>query len=159
MEVFEFTSFLKNRNLTITTAESITAGLLSSTIASVSGASSILKGGIITYQEELKIKLLNVNPKTLKTYSAESAQTTIEMMNGLADLGLDSDIYVAVTGVASASVNEYQITKPIGQIYVAILFENKTHTFDTVISGSSRNEIRKKTVSYIFDKVVEVVGK
>lgn len=158
MDASEFYSFLKNRNLTITTAESITAGLLSSTIASVSGASSVLKGGIITYQEELKVKLLHVNPQTLKTYSAESAQTTTEMVNGLAELGLHSDIYVAVTGVASAPTNNYKVTKPVGQIYVAVLFKNKTYIFDTLIDGNSRNEIREKTVSYVFEKVAEVIN-
>ncbi len=159
MDAFEFNSFLKNHNLTITTAESITAGLLSGTIASVPGTSSILKGGIITYQEELKIKLLGVNPQTLKKHSAESAETTIEMVNGLANLLPNSDIHVAVTGVASAPVNDYKITKPVGQIYVAVRFRNNTFVFDTVINGTCRNQIREKAVNYIFDKVVEVVSK
>src|SRR5690606_13960836 len=125
MNASDFNTFLSNRNLTVATAESITAGLLSSSIASIGGASSVLKGGIVTYQEELKTKLLSVNPETLQNYSAESIETTIEMVNGLANLGLNSDIYVAVTGVASASVTAYKVTKPIGQIYVAVLFENQ----------------------------------
>lgn len=161
MNISEFNAFLKEKNLTITTAESITAGLLMSTIASVSGASSFLKGGIVTYQEELKIKLLNVNAETIKTHSAESLETTIEMVNGLSNLGLNSDIYVAVTGVASESVNEYKITRQVGQIYLAVLFKDKLHTFETVIQPVSkenfRNEIRVKTVDFILNKIVEVV--
>lgn len=161
MNASEFNAFLKGKNLTIATAESITAGLLMSTIASVSGASSVLKGGIVTYQEELKIKLLNVNPETLKTHSAESLETTIEMVRGLSNLGLDSDIYVALTGVASESVNEYKTSKPVGQIYVAVLFNNQLHTFETVIQPdtkeNSRNEIQIKTVNFIFDKITEII--
>ena len=163
MNVSDFNFILKKHNLTITIAESITAGLLTATMASVAGASSVLKGGIVTYQEELKIKLLGVNPETLKVYSAESMETTIEMVRGLANLGLNSDIYVAVTGVASESVTAYKVTKPIGQIYVAILFKNKLSTFETILKTDSqedsRNEIREKTVEFIFDKVVEVVVK
>lgn len=161
MNASEFNAFLKGKNLTIATAESITAGLLMSTIASVSGASSVLKGGIATYHEELKIKLLNVNPETLKSHSAESLETTIEMVRGLSNLGLDSDIYVAVTGVASESVNEYKTSKPVGQIYVAVLFNNQLHTFETVIQPdtkeNSRNEIQIKTVNFIFDKITEII--
>jgi len=156
-----FNSFLKERNLTIATAESITAGLLSSTIASVSGASSVLKVGIITYDEKLKVKLLGVNPETLTTYSAESAETTLEMVKGLSKLDFDASIYVAVTGVASASVNEYKLTKPVGQVYVAVLYQNKTYSFETILqpedATDTRNQIREKAVSYIFDKICEVI--
>ncbi len=163
MNVSDFNFILKKHNLTIAIAESITAGLLTATITSVAGASSVLKGGIVTYQEELKIKLLGVNPETLKVYSAESMETTIEMVRGLANLGLNSDIYVAVTGVASASVTAYKVIKPIGQIYVAILFKNKLSTFETILKTDSqkdsRNQIREKTVEFVFDKIIHVVSK
>lgn len=163
MTATEFNSFLQNRNLSVATAESITAGLLSSTIASVPGASSILKGGIISYQEEVKTKLLNVNLETLSTYSAESIETTIEMVKGLANLGLNASIYVAVTGVASEAINDYKLTKPVGQIYVAILFEDQLYTFETLLqpdsNKASRNIIREKAVYFIFDKVIEVISK
>src|SRR5690554_4493088 len=163
MTAAEFNELLKNRNLSVATAESITAGLLSSTIASVPGASSVLKGGIISYQEEVKTKLLNVNLETLSTYSAESIETTIEMVKGLANLGLNASVYVAVTGVASEAVNDYKLTKPVGQIYVAVLFDDQLHTFETLLqpdsSKASRNPIREKTVYFIFEKVMEVISK
>lgn len=163
MTATEFNSFLQNRNLSVATAESITAGLLSSTIASVPGASSILKGGIISYQEEVKTKLLNVNLETLSTYSAESIETTIEMVKGLANLGLNASIYVAVTGVASEAINDYKLTKPVGQIYVAILLEDQLYTFETLLqpdsNKASRNIIREKAVYFIFDKIIEVISK
>lgn len=156
-----FNSFLKERNLTIATAESITAGLLCSTIASVAGASSVLKGGIVTYDEELKVKLLDVKPETLARYSAESAETTLEMLSGLAKLDFDASIYVAVTGAASTSINNYQLTKPVGQVYVAILYKNKTYNFETILQPKGdtdpRNQIREKAVSYVFDKISEVI--
>ncbi len=163
MTATEFNSFLQNKNLSVATAESITAGLLSSTIASVRGASSVLKGGIISYQEEVKTKLLNVNAEIIKNYSAESIETTIEMVKGLANLGLNASIYVAVTGVASEAINDYKLTKPVGQIYVAILFEDQLYTFETLLqpdsNKASRNQIRETAVGYIFDKIIEVVSK
>lgn len=156
-----FISFLQERNLTIATAESITAGLLCSTIASVAGASSVLKAGIVAYDEKLKIKLLGVKPETLANYSAESAETTLEMLSGLSKLDLGASIYVAVTGVASVPINDYKLSKPVGQIYVAVFYGNRNFSFETRLypstSGDSRNQIREKTVLYIFDKIKEVI--
>ena len=156
-----FNSFLKERQLTIATAESITAGMLCSAITSVAGASSVLKGGIVTYDETLKVKLLGVKPETLASYSAESAETTLEMLTGLIKLDLDASIYVSVTGVASAPVNTYQLTKPVGQVYVAISYKNKIYSFETILQPEEatdpRNQIREKAVSYIFDKIYEVI--
>lgn len=161
MTPLAFNSFLKERNLTIATAESITAGLLCSRIASVAGASSVLKGGIVTYDEKLKLSLLGVQPETLARYSAESAETTLEMLNGLAKLKLDASVYVAITGVASAPINNYQLTKPIGQIYVAVLYKNKIHSFETILQPENntdpRNQILEKAVLYVFDKISEVI--
>lgn len=162
MTATEFNKILQTKKLTVATAESITAGLLASTIASVSGASSVLKGGIISYQEEVKTKLLKVNPETLLTYSSESIQTTIEMVKGLANLELSASIYIAVTGVASEAVNNYKLTKPVGQIYVAILFEEQLYTFETLLqpenTSDPRNQIREKTVCYIFEKIFEIIN-
>jgi PncC family amidohydrolase len=156
-----FNSFLKERSLTIATAESITAGLLCSRIASVAGASSVLKGGIVTYDEKLKVRLLGVKPETLAKYSAESAETTLEMLSGLAKLDFDASVYIAVTGVASASVNAYQLTKPVGQVYIAISYKNKTYSFETILQpngdSDSRNQIRERAVSYIFEKISEII--
>lgn len=160
MNASEFNSFLREKRLTIVVAESVTAGLLASTIASVPGASSVLKGGVITYNEKLKTTLLNVSPKTLELYSAESIETTIEMVEGLSCLKLNSDIYVAVTGVASKSINDYQIVKPVGQVFVAVKFKEKLYSFDTILQSekeNSRNEIREKIVKFIFVKIISII--
>src|SRR5690606_10191229 len=141
MTAAEFNTLLLSKKLTIATAESITAGLLASTIASVPGASSVLKGGIITYNPELKIKILGVNPKTLEQHSAESIETTIEMVKGLSKLNLIADIYVAVTGVASAPINDYKINKPSRQIQGAIRFYNQAHYFENI---NSNNPLKKQ---------------
>lgn len=163
MTAAEFNTLLLSKKLTIATAESITAGLLASTIASVPGASSVLKGGIITYNPELKIKILGVSPKTLEQHSAESIETTIEMVKGLSKLNLIADIYVAVTGVASAPINDYKINKPVGQIYVAILFKKQLYSFETIISTNpsenQRNVIREQSVCFILDKISSLIKK
>lgn len=153
-KVKQFNKTLEEKGLTIICAESVTAGLLSSTIASISGASEILKGSIVTYSSELKSSILGVDPKIIKLNTAESMETTIGMSNGLFRLYPSADIHVSVTGVASAS---NKVDKQVGQIYVAVYFKNKMHTLDTVIKESDRNSIRIKAVESIFNFILNII--
>ncbi|WP_343532634.1 nicotinamide-nucleotide amidohydrolase family protein [Pedobacter sp.] len=156
-----FNNELKSKGLTIIAAESITAGLLASTIASVSGASAVLKGSIVTYSENLKMNLLDVNPLTLGSYTAESRQTTDEMCLGLKKLYPEVSIHVAITGVASTPVDDnYKIINPVGQVFLSILYAGKLYRFEQKIEGDEvdqRNSIRANTVIYILEKVLEII--
>lgn len=71
-KVEKFNSLLTRKKLTIVCAESITAGLLSSTIASISGASEILIGSIVTYSRNLKTSVLGVDTRIIDKHTAES---------------------------------------------------------------------------------------
>ena len=64
---------------TVATAESCTAGLVASTIASVPGASDVLRGGAVTYGDEIKNRLLGVSSETLERYTAVSSPCAREM--------------------------------------------------------------------------------
>ena len=75
---------LKKKNLTVTTAESCTGGMIASAIVSVAGASACFKEGYITYSNEAKKKLLGVREDTLKQYTVVSAQVAQEMAAGAA---------------------------------------------------------------------------
>src|SRR3712207_5097776 len=87
---------LKDKNLSIAFAESITGGMLSSEFVKATGTSDVLLGSIVTYAEAVKQKLLGVKKQTLKLYTAESQQVTNEMVMGLYKL-LKADMSVAVT--------------------------------------------------------------
>ena len=156
-----FKNTLEKRKLKIACAESITAGLLASTIASVSGASQILRASIVTYNEEIKTLLLHVRKETLKEKTAESGETTKEMLLGLIEMGLGADIYVTVTGAASAKDpnSNYRQVAEQGQIYVAIQVKDDVKYFDFRFFDTERNIIREKTVDFILDKILEMVEK
>jgi nicotinamide-nucleotide amidase len=155
----KFFKTLKDNNLTVVCAESITAGLLSSTIASISGASSILKGSIVTYSRELKSSILKVDPRIIDECTAESMETTVEMVYGLINLYPSSDIYVAVTGIASPGTLEYPIKGEVGDVFIAIYNRNKKKErlteYKVKISETDRNVIREKAVSKILEFVLE----
>ena len=74
---------LIKKKLTISTAESCTGGMLSSTITSVAGSSKVFKVGLITYSNQSKIKLLRVLKNTIKKYGAVSKQVCLEMLRNI----------------------------------------------------------------------------
>lgn len=108
---------------TLSVAESCTGGWLSKILTDVSGVSSIYKGGICSYANEIKIKLLGVKPETLNTYGAVSEQTAREMAQGVR-LAMNTDIGIGITGIAGPASDNTQ--KPVGLIYVAIASSNET---------------------------------
>lgn len=87
------------RGVTVSTAESLTAGMIASTVADIPGASAVLRGGAVTYCDEIKHRVLGVEQETLDRYTAVSYQTAREMAAGSLEL-YQSDIAVSATGYA-----------------------------------------------------------
>lgn len=85
--------------VTVSTAESLTAGMIASTIADIPGASAVLRGGAVTYCDEIKHRVLGVEQETLDRYTAVSYQTAREMATGSLEL-YRCDIAVSATGYA-----------------------------------------------------------
>ncbi len=102
---------------TICVAESCTGGWLSKIITDVSGVSAIYKGGICSYSNEIKIKLLGVKEETLKAYGAVSEQTAREMAIGVKK-AMNTDIGIGITGIAGPQSDNTK--KPVGLIYIAL---------------------------------------
>lgn len=85
--------------VTVSTAESLTAGMIASTIADIPGASAVLRGGAVTYCDEVKHRVLGVEQETLDRYTAVSYQTAREMAAASLEL-YQSDLSVSATGYA-----------------------------------------------------------
>ena len=106
---------LAEKNMTLTTAESCTAGLLAGRIMNVAGASSVYNEGHITYSNEAKERILGVSHETLEKYGAVSPQTAHEMAVGAAKAA-NSEVAVSVTGIAGPGGGTKE--KPVGLVYV-----------------------------------------
>ncbi|RUM32306.1 MAG: CinA family protein [Aquifex sp.] len=128
---------LKERGFTLSTAESCTAGMLSSRIVNVPGSSEYFIGGFVVYSNDLKVKYLCVNEETLKKYGAVSWQTCLEMTVGLKS-NLGTDCGVAITGIAGPGGT---LKKPQGLTYIGIFVKDKITVIKRVFKGS-RNENR-----------------
>lgn len=118
-------ALLKERGLTVSTAESCTGGYLAHLITSISGSSAYFQGSIIAYANEVKMRQLGVRAATLDTQGAVSEQTVKEMVQGLLKL-LGTDIGIAISGIAGPSGGTPE--KPVGTIWLAVGNEHKMHT-------------------------------
>ena len=135
-------NLLEKNELTISTAESCTGGLLAGRLINVPGVSDVYKEGFITYTNKAKRKPLGVNKSTLKKYGAVSEQTAKEMAVGAA-LAADTDISISVTGIAGpdGGTNE----KPVGLVYVGVCIKDIVHVEEFRFSGDRAN-VREQTV-------------
>ena len=114
---------LKQKNKTLSLAESCTGGWVSKLITDISGASAVYQGGVCSYSNEVKMKILGVKEETLASFGAVSEQVAVQMAEGVRK-ALNSDIGIGITGIAGPLSDN--TAKPVGLIYVAIADENKT---------------------------------
>ena len=108
---------LKEKNLTLSTAESCTGGNIAHEITLVSGASEYFKGSVVSYCNEIKNKVLQVNEKDLKTYGTVS-ETIAKQMAINACKNMNTDYAIATTGLAGPNGDGTNI--PIGTVYIAV---------------------------------------
>ncbi len=146
------TQRLIEENMTISCAESCTGGMLASEIVKNSGVSSIFKGSVVTYANEIKEELVNVKQSTLKRYGAVSSSCVKEMLEGVTQK-FDADFAMAVSGVAGPTGGTVQ--KPVGTVYVGA----KSRGFDIKVQKLSlkgdRTYIRKQSVIWALKLLVE----
>ena len=147
---------LKNKSLTITTAESCTGGMVASAIVNISGASDIFKEGYITYSNEAKERILGVKHETLEKYKAVSAETAAQMAEGAVRIS-KADISVSVTGVAGPSKED---DKPVGLVYIGCCYKGETHVKECDLSGD-RHTIRcqstKEALKFVLDIIYYII--
>lgn len=116
---------LKDKGMTLSTAESCTGGGIAALITSVPGSSSYFKGGIVAYSNEVKMNLLHVSPQTLEKYGAVSRETVIEMAKGAME-ALKTECAVATSGIAGPGGGTLE--KPVGTIWMAVVCRDKIVT-------------------------------
>ncbi|MGI6117888.1 MAG: CinA family protein [Bilifractor sp.] len=135
-------SLLMKKQLTITTVESLTGGLIAATIVNVPGSSDVLKAAFVTYCDEAKHLLAGVSKETLEKYTAVSSQTAKEMAEG-GRRAASADAAISATGIAGPSGGSEE--QPVGLVYIAFADAKKTTVKKLLLSGS-RREIREQTV-------------
>lgn len=126
---------------TLCVAESLTAGMIGSTLARVPGASKAFLGGVITYTNQMKEKLLGVSPQLLKEHGAVSHQCAGAMAQGLKHI-TKADFALGVTGVAGPGPDDEQ--NPEGLVFIALADKEKVEVTEFHFVGD-RQRIRGLT--------------
>jgi nicotinamide-nucleotide amidase len=126
---------LSEKNMTVCTAESCTGGLVSKKLTDVAGCSSVVAGGVVTYQTREKEALLGVDPALIEAHTAVSAPVAEAMAKGALRL-LDTDLAIATTGYAGPGGGTE--AEPVGTVYIAVA--TKEGVTSTRLSLSSRRD-------------------
>ncbi len=142
---------LLKHEMTVTTAESCTGGLIAGTLVNVPGASEVLHEGYITYSNEAKEHLIGVRRETLKKYGAVSEETAREMAEGAAKKA-DADAALSATGIAGPGGGTEE--KPVGLVYIGCCVRGKTKVRKYEFQGG-RLENRIHTVEKALQMLID----
>lgn len=135
---------LRQKGLTLAFAESCTGGLAAATVVTVPGASDVFFGGIVSYDNSVKEKMLRVPQSVLDSAGAVSAPCALQMARGVRE-AMCADIAVSVTGIAGPGGGTPK--KPVGTVYIAVSSERGARARMLSLGKfGGRDEIRKRSV-------------
>jgi nicotinamide-nucleotide amidase len=137
-------SLLKEKQLSISCAESLTGGMFQEQFTTVPGAGNLLKGGVVCYTNEAKTTLVEVKQETIGQYGVVSEACARELAENIATI-LNSDIGISFTGVAGPDELE---GKPVGTVYIGIYIKGQAPFVEKLMLAGSREAIRSRTVKY-----------
>lgn len=144
---------LQQTRKTLAVAESCTGGWLSKVITEISGVSAVYLGGVCTYANSAKERLLGVRPETLAAHGAVSEETAREMAEGVRK-AFDADVGVGITGIAGPASDGTD--KPVGLIYVAAA--NGKTTVVRELRNEFRIDVREQNRYSAVKTALELIG-
>ena len=135
----------------LATAESLTGGGIGSAITSVSGASKVYAGGIISYTNEVKNRVLGVPTELLDTLGAVSGPVAQAMAEGARRV-LDADVAVSVTGLAGPDGDEFG--HPVGTVFIGYADGQTAFAREYHFDGD-REQVREQTIQAALELILE----
>ncbi len=136
---------------TLSTAESCTGGGIAAALTAVAGSSAVVKGGIVSYCNEVKSNLLGVDEGILETAGAVSAPVAEAMAKGARRV-LNTDIAVSVTGLAGPGGDEFG--NPVGTVFIGYADENCADVRHFCFSGD-RDAVRSQAAEAALKLILE----
>ncbi len=140
--VEELIALAKEKNITLGTAESCTGGLIAGSLTAVPGSSAVVKGGVVSYSNEIKHQVLAVSLQDLNEHGAVSSPVAQQMAQGACKM-LNCDVVVSVTGVAGPGGGTPE--KPVGMVWFGISSPKGVKSEQMHFNGN-REEVREQTV-------------
>ena len=143
---------LRERGLLLATAESCTGGLCAKRLTDVAGASQVFCGGVVSYTNDVKMRLLGVKEETLAQFGAVSGETAREMAEG-ARKATGADVAVSVTGLAGPGGDEFG--HPVGTVFIGYA-DGETALFRECHFTGDREQVRSQTVAAALELILEL---
>lgn len=138
--------------LTVATAESLTGGLLASTLVGVSGASAMLEGGVIAYQNHVKVRALGVSAELLDARGAVDPEVARAMALGVCAL-TGARVGLSTTGVAGPEPHQ---GKSVGHVYIGVALDGAVQAYEYHFGGT-REMIRQQTTDEAIALLAQIV--
>lgn len=141
------------RGLTVATAESLTAGMVAAVLADTPGASAMLQGGVVSYQNTVKAEVLGVPQDLLDSVGAVDGRVAEAMAEGARRL-CGADIGVSTTGVAGP---EPHGGKDVGSVYIGVATAEGSASYGYSFEGN-RPEIRGQACAAALERLLEALA-
>lgn len=141
-------NLLLQSSASLSIAESCTGGMLCSQLVEFSGSSRYLQQGLVTYSDNAKQKLLNIDPALLTRHGAVSIETAQAMAQNVRQL-LNSDFGLAVTGIAGPEGGSDE--KPLGTVVIALASKTQCWIQTLQLSKRSRSQVRTMSCAVALD--------
>ena len=139
------------KGLTVASTESCTGGMIGQRITAVPGASAVYMGGFVTYTNDIKIRLVGMNPATIDAHTEVSHETAAEMAAGARER-TGADVGLSTTGYAGPGGGTEE--NPVGTVYIGIATQSGVETHKLYYRQKSRNYIREAAASRVMREAV-----
>jgi nicotinamide-nucleotide amidase len=138
---------LEEKGASLATAESCTGGLVGARLTAIPGSSRVYKGGVVAYDDEVKLQQLGVSADAIAEHGAVSEAVVHQMAEGVAR-SLDADAAIAITGIAGPGGGTE--AKPVGTVWIAVRWQDQVRTFTHILPGD-REDVRARAAQYALD--------
>lgn len=148
-------AMLKERQLKLALAESVSGGMAADKLCSIPGTSGYFAGSVVCYSPEVKVSLLRISKQKIDRHTCESKEITALLAKHLTRL-MEADVYGAITGLASPGGSETK-QKPVGTVFICVLYKGKLHHARHLFRGRPK-EIREKACEALYGLVVQILN-
>lgn len=155
--VYKLLKFLKEKNLTLGSVESVTGGLFGHTITNIAGASGVYKGGIVCYTKDIKDRVLNIPKNILESDGVVSKACALTLAQNGSKI-LKVDICVSFVGNAGPTTDDDKAG--VGECYIGLAYHDDIKCISLKLDDkySIREDFKKELIDIAINELLNILG-